>query len=100
MKIDVEGHELAVLQGLSTAVPALSFEFTTIQRAIAHACIDQLSDLGRYEFNLSLGENHALQHDEWFGSESMHAKIAALPDAANSGDVYARLIGHVRCEPA
>jgi hypothetical protein len=55
-KIDVEGHELAVLEGLSNPLPALSFEFTTIQRPLALACLNRLGTLGAYEFNVSLGE--------------------------------------------
>jgi len=92
IKIDVEGHEADVLRGLGTAVPALSFEFTTIQRAAAHACIDLLTGLGRYEFNLSLGEEHALRHHSWLPPEALRAALEALPDAANSGDVYARRV--------
>jgi FkbM family methyltransferase len=90
VKIDVEGHELAVLQGLSAAVPALSFEVTTLQRGIALACIDRLSALARYEFNLSLGEEHVLRHAIWQSADAVRADLADLPDAANSGDVYAR----------
>ncbi|MEL7212307.1 MAG: FkbM family methyltransferase [Pseudomonadota bacterium] len=92
IKIDVEGHEADVLAGLSTAVSALSFEFTTIQRACAHACIDRLLDLGRYAFNMSLGEEHALQRQTWLTGEAMHAELDALPHSANSGDFYARLV--------
>jgi FkbM family methyltransferase len=91
VKIDVEGHELAVLQGLSTAIPALSFEFTTIQRTAAYDCIDRLLALARYEFNLSLGEEHALRHATWQSADALRAELASLPHAANSGDVYARL---------
>ncbi|RSK32172.1 FkbM family methyltransferase [Rhodovulum iodosum] len=92
VKIDVEGHEPAVLQGLGTALPALSFEFTTIQRSAAHACIERLSVLGQYEYNLSLGEEHRLRHDAWLGPREICAVMEALPDAANSGDVYARRV--------
>jgi len=92
VKIDVEGHELAVLQGLSVAVPALSFEFTTLQHDAAHACIDRLSDLGRYEYNLSLGEEHRLRHETWRGANALRDELSALPHSANSGDVYARRI--------
>lgn len=91
VKIDVEGHELAVLQGLSTAIPALSFEFTTIQRAEVDACVERLAALGRYEFNLSIGEEHALRHADWLTGAALRAEIAALPHDANSGDIYARL---------
>jgi len=86
-KIDVEGFEADVLAGLSQPLPALSFEFTTIQRDVAYRCLDRLAALGAYRFNLSLGESHALG-DEWVAREDMAARIAALPHEANSGDVY------------
>ncbi|SFE48886.1 FkbM family methyltransferase [Roseivivax sediminis] len=91
VKIDVEGHEAAVLHGLSRPLPALSFEVTTIQRDVAHRCIDRLSALGRYEYNLSLGEAHELR-PAWLDAEEMRAALDSLPNAANSGDVYARAL--------
>jgi FkbM family methyltransferase len=91
VKIDVEGHEAEVLAGLSKPLPLLSFEFTTIQRDVAYACIARLSAIGRYSFNLSLGEDHALQCEEWISAVEMEKFIARLPEGANSGDVYARL---------
>lgn len=90
VKIDVEGHELEVLMGLCAPIPALSFEFTTIQRDIALACVEHLGKLGRYEFNISLGEEHQLRHQTWIDPLDMQTEIAGLPSAANSGDVYAR----------
>lgn len=92
IKIDVEGYEEDVLLGLSTALPALSFEFTTIQRACAHACITRLCVLGDYRFNLSLGEDHRLANEAWMNAADIRAQIDALPQKANSGDVYARRI--------
>ena len=92
VKIDVEGHELAVLQGLSTALPALSFEVTTIQRSVALACVRHLQQLGSYEYNLSLGEEHLLRHSPWLGADEIAASLAALPEGANSGDVFARRV--------
>ncbi len=92
VKIDVEGHEPAVLQGLSTPLPALSFEFTMIQRNAAHACLSRLAGLGRYEYNYSLGEEHAWHHDRWLAPEAMHRTLGSLPQCANSGDIYARQV--------
>lgn len=92
-KIDVEGHELAVLQGLGSPLPALSFEFTTIQRQVALDCIDRLAALGPYAFNISFGEEHALRLDDWQTAAAIAAGIACVPDAANSGDIFARLEG-------
>ena len=49
-KIDVEGAELDVLYGLSYPLNALSFEYIPAAVDIALACIERLSDLGRYEY--------------------------------------------------
>ncbi|MEM9999683.1 MAG: FkbM family methyltransferase [Pseudomonadota bacterium] len=91
VKVDVEGYELAVLDGLSHPLRALSFEFTTIQRDVAYACLARLQTLGAYRFNVSLGENHHLELPQWNDADAMAAYVAALPMAANSGDVFAQL---------
>ncbi len=87
-KIDVEGFEDAVLASLSQALPALSFEFTTIQRDVALRCLDLLAALGPYGFDIALGESQRLTFDRWVSKADMAAHISALPHAANSGDVY------------
>ena len=46
IKIDVEGFEGEALAGLTQPVKALSFEFTTIQRDVARACIERCAALG------------------------------------------------------
>jgi FkbM family methyltransferase len=91
IKIDVEGFEADVLAGLSSAVPAISFEFTTIQREVAYACLDRLAMLGGYRYNIALGESQTLAFDTAVSKAEMAAHIAALPHEANSGDVYAVL---------
>lgn len=92
IKIDVEGHEAEVLAGLTHAPPALSFEMTTIQRAPALAALDRVAALGDYRFNLSLGETHVLDLQDWVAAPVMAQTLRALPHAANSGDIYARLV--------
>ena len=90
VKIDVEGHEAEVLAGLSQAVPALSFEFTTIQRDAAQAALERVAGLGDYRFNLSLGEGHRLEWPDWRNAAAVAALLRTAPDAWNSGDIYAR----------
>lgn len=91
VKIDVEGFEADVLAGLTRPVPALSFEFTTIQREVAMACLDRLAALGAYRFNIALGESQVMTFADAVSKSEMVAHIASLPHAANSGDVYAVL---------
>jgi FkbM family methyltransferase len=91
IKIDVEGFEDAVLAGLSTAVPALSFEFTTIARPCAERCLQRLADLGSYRFDVALGETQQLVFGRWVSQAEMSACLRDLPHEANSGDVYAVL---------
>jgi FkbM family methyltransferase len=90
-KIDVEGFEADVLAGLTTAIPALSFEFTTIQRDVAYACIDRLAALGYRAFDLALGESQRLTCTQPISASAMSERIRSLPHDANSGDVYATL---------
>ena len=91
IKIDVEGFEAHVLAGLSQTPPALSFEFTTIQRDVADACLDRLAALGPYRFNVALGESQALAFPEAVPAAAMAGYLRELPHDANSGDVYALL---------
>ena len=84
----LHGFEAAVLAGLSQSLPALSFEFTTIQRDVAFACLDRLASLGPYGFDVALGESQRLTFNRWTSKADMATHLAALPHAANSGDVY------------
>jgi FkbM family methyltransferase len=90
IKIDVEGFEAEALAGLTRPVAALSFEFTTIQRDVALACLDRCAALGYARFNAALGESQMLAHDGWQNAAGIAQWLAALPLEANSGDIYAQ----------
>jgi FkbM family methyltransferase len=94
VKIDVEGFEDRVLAGLNVPVPALSFEFTTIQRDVALRCLDRLAALGDYRFDVALGESQTLVFDQWIDRDDMASWITSVPHQANSGDIYAVLDVH------
>ena len=91
IKIDVEGFEAEVLAGLTHAVNALSFEFTTIQRDVALACVERCIAMGYTRFNAALGESQNFVNADWVGGEEIVRWLTGLPYAANSGDVYAAL---------
>ncbi len=87
----MEGFEAEALAGLSVPPRALSFEFTTIQREAAAACLRRLSALGYRAFNACLGESMAFAFPAPRGADDLAAWIAGLPVASNSGDLYATL---------
>lgn len=87
-KIDVEGFELQVLEGLSRALAALSFEYIPATITMALSCIDRLETLGAYEYNLAPGETHRLLFDRWRTPAEIRKELTAVQKG--SGDVYAR----------
>ena len=89
IKIDVEGFEAEALAGLTQPVAALSFEFTTIQRDVARACVARCERLGYLRYNAALGESQTLAHGSWQGADAIVQWLDGLPMEANSGDVYA-----------
>ena len=103
IKIDVEGGEPAVLDGLTMAVPALSFEYLPGAIGEVRACVDRLAALAAsasteaglkpcsYEYNWSAGETYELASPEWLDAAGLVAALGALGRDARSGDVYARL---------
>lgn len=93
VKIDVEGQEAQVLKGLSHPLRALSFEFTTLQRDVACDALDIVDRLGSYQFTYSLGEAHSLALGQRVSAKDMAQIVNGLPEAANSGDIYAIRMG-------
>lgn len=92
-KIDVEGMEHDVLAGLSRPLRALSFEFVPASIGSALASLERLEELGRYEFNVAMGESLRFEFGPWVDAGTMRDWLAARrPDGA-SGDVYAVLVG-------
>ena len=87
IKIDIEGFEEEALMGLTQPVAALSFEFTTIQRDVARACIDRCVALGLTLFNAAIGESQQL--GDWRSAEAIGRWLDELSHEANSGDIYA-----------
>ena len=91
VKIDVEGMEQAVLAGLSTALPALSFEYLPAARDMAVACIDRLAGLGSYRYNWSDGESSRFGSAIWMSPQAARDWLTRLSLRAGSGDLYARV---------
>lgn len=89
-KIDVEGFELDVLQGLTRPLAALSFEFIPAVPELTLGCIERLTGLGDYTYNWSLGEQHCRQSPTWLTPAEMIQTLRQMDPGAPSGDIYAR----------
>ncbi len=91
-KIDVEGFERQVLEGLSSPLPYLSFEFTREFLEDARACVELLSNIAPVAVNGSIGESMQLVGD-WISPDELFSRFDALPQDDLWGDIYVRSSG-------
>ncbi|WP_211103888.1 FkbM family methyltransferase [Skermanella pratensis] len=89
-KIDVEGFERAVLDGLSRPIECLSFEFIPETPERALACLERLADLGPHRYNVALGEERRLLSGDWLDQGAIVDWLKSRRPADGSGDIYAR----------
>ena len=89
-KVDVEGFESEVLAGLSTAIPAISFECTPEYLTNTTSCIERLRAIGNYEFNNNLSGGMNFELADWVGADSILASLERI-DPGSVADIYARL---------
>jgi hypothetical protein len=91
-KIDVEGFEDRVLQGLHSPIPHLSFEFLKENIDSIKSCMERLDSLGKTAYTYT-DENTASFVTPWSGPEKLLEHIAGRAEEDLSGDI------HVRMEP-
>ncbi|MBW8015802.1 MAG: FkbM family methyltransferase [Planctomycetes bacterium] len=90
-KIDVEGFEYNVLQGLSKQIPFISFEFTSGLIESTVKCINHLNEISMMEFNYSIGESMVFELPEFISSEQIIDVVKGLGlSGVAGGDIYAR----------
>ncbi|NBB91686.1 MAG: FkbM family methyltransferase [Gammaproteobacteria bacterium] len=89
-KIDVEGHEAEVLEGLGQCLPALSVEFVAGALDGTVDCVDRLAALGRYRYNAVAGEERNFLWPEWRAPDTVRAWLESGAGGLSSGDLYAR----------
>jgi FkbM family methyltransferase len=89
-KIDVEGFELPVLQGLSAKPAYLSFEFAVEFLEPARQCLVRLNQLGYRAFNFTPAETQQFHFKTWVSSAELFKHLSTSPDPYLWGDIYAR----------
>jgi len=90
-KVDVEGLEDRVLQGLSQPVRALSFEAYPLQIDRSLACVARLGALGPYLYRTVPAETFRWAQDDWLTAAEITAWLSGRSIADGSEDVYAKL---------
>jgi FkbM family methyltransferase len=92
-KIDVEGFEADVLAGLSTPLPALSFEYLPQAHdagLAVLALVDRLgATAGGYRYNYSPVETMRFASEQWLDAAGIARLLERFRPLGRSGDVYA-----------
>jgi len=89
-KLDVEGFELAVLQGLNHKIPTISFEFFNYDMNNTLLCLAELKRLEYKNFNWSKAEQQQFEMNDWEQVDLLVKHINKNKDKKFSGDIYAR----------
>ena len=94
IKVDVEGHELQILQGLDFKSPILSFEWISELSEKNCECLREAGRIGYTRFNLSTREEEVLgPEDEWLNLDDAILKF----DMIKNHDVKNNIWGNVWC---
>jgi len=91
IKIDVEGFELSVLNGLSQPVPWVTFEHTPGLLDETEKCVRRMNQItDRYRFNYCLGENLELVlKDNVDCATFVRSVLPQIREHEQFGDIYA-----------
>lgn len=92
IKIDVEGFEAEVLQGLTHKIQAISFECLPASIDVVFKAVEELDRIGSYEFNISMVETMELYWETWVTKEILYNHLKTLEANGPSGDIYARVL--------
>jgi FkbM family methyltransferase len=90
IKIDVEGFEFQVVQGLTKPVKFISIENTPERLESTIKCIDYLEHMGRIELNYSYGESMKWAFPKWLSVPEIKNKLEEISRSKEEGigDVY------------
>ena len=94
IKIDVEGYELNVLQGLTIPIDIISIEFTPELCQTSVDCIEYLEKInGECVYNYGYREDSVFKFDNWLNKNDLFSYIKSIRDFKYEfGDIYIKMI--------
>lgn len=87
-KIDVEGYELEVLEGLTQKIPFLSFEYTKELFKNSKKVCSLLESIGTVKFNCTSAGQYIFSN--WIKKEILFNRIESHKNQLLTGDIYAK----------
>jgi FkbM family methyltransferase len=93
VKMDVEGYESAVLDGLSTQPHLLSFEFHHLYAERALSCLDKPLFRTATSFNVSDENGTGLELQTWVSKEEIRSVADRIAGQKTYRDIYVRKDG-------
>lgn len=88
-KIDVEGFELSVVQGLTERIPYISLEISPENQKDIHQAIQYLKGIGHIELNHCSWDKYSFTFLKWIKDEEvMWKNINAMEPNNSTGDIY------------
>lgn len=93
IKVDVEGYEYEVLQGLTSPVQYISIEFTPELYKNTEKCLNYLNELGNKNcsYNYIYRENDHYMFEEWVSLQEIKNYLSSVNDFIYEfGDVFIR----------
>ena len=91
-KIDVEGFELKVLEGLTQKIQYICFEFTRELLDDMKKCISYLKSLGQVKLNCVLGSQEKFHFSRFTSSKELYNSLNLIKDGLFWGDLYVKFI--------
>lgn len=93
VKIDVEGFEQEVIEGLTSAVKALSLEYAAENHKALEGCLNRMDQMGSYSYKFSMGESMEWEFAIWQDKKAMLKFLDQFRgDFETFGDVYLRKV--------
>jgi FkbM family methyltransferase len=93
IKIDVEGYELNVLQGLTTPIDIISVEFTPELCQSSVDCVNYIESInGECVYNYGYREDLDFKFDTWLNKQDLLSYIESVKDFSfEFGDIYVKI---------